>query len=110
VQIGTAMAIVFGILGVASMSFRIQTMLVNPMLAFIGMFVFFAGQQELAAVRYRYAFGRQEPLDVLPVDQDQYDWPSASPRVGFSGFTWDSGSGRWIEWRNGRPVHTISVG
>ena len=110
VQIGTAMAIVFGVLGLTSMFSRAESWFMNPMLAFIGLFVFFAGQQELAAVRYRHAFGHKEPLDVLPVDQDAYDWPTSSPRGGFSGFTWDSGSGRWIEWRNGRPVHTISVG
>lgn len=99
VQIGIAMAVIFGVIG----------LLGNPMLALIGVFVFFAGQQELAAVRYRYAARYQEPLDVIPVQEDLYDWPTKDPRGGYSGFTWDSGSGRWIEWRNGRPVHSISV-
>jgi Zn-dependent protease len=97
-QIGVAMAVVFGLVG----------LIVNPMLTLLGIFVFFAGQQELAAVRYRYARQFSEPLDVLPAYEEELDWPKPT-RVGFSGFTWDSGSDRWIEWRNGRPVHTISV-
>jgi Zn-dependent protease len=99
-QIGIAMAVIFGVVG----------MLSNPMLAFVGLFVFFAGQQELAAVRYRSGRGYREPLDVQPAFEDEeLDWPKPTPRGGFSGFTWDSGSDRWIEWRNGRPVHTISA-
>jgi len=109
VQIGVAMAAVFCFLGLFSMVSRIEGWLFNPMLALVGLFVFFAGQQELAAVRYRYAYRSHEPLDVIPVPEDEFDWPTANPRGEFSGFTWDSGSGRWIEWRNGRPVHTISV-
>jgi Zn-dependent protease len=99
VQIGVAMAVLFVIAGIFS----------SPTLTLVGVFVFFAGQQELAAVRYRHARPSQEPLDVLPVHEEAYDWPSVAPRSGFSGFTWDSGSGRWIEWHNGRPIHTISV-
>jgi len=100
VQVGIAMAMVLGIGGLLIYH--------NPMLALIGAFVYFAGQQELAAVRYRYARQWHEPLDVLPAYEDEMDWPKPT-RAGFSGFTWDSGSDRWIEWRNGRPVHTISV-
>jgi len=100
VQIGVAMAVVFGIVGLVTGQL---------MLPVIGVFVYLVGQQELAAVRYRYAYRSREPLDVIPVPEDEFDWPTANPRGEFSGFTWDSGSGRWIEWRNGRPVHTISV-
>jgi Zn-dependent protease len=100
-QIGVAMAVVFGIAGLL--------IFMNPMLAVVGVFVYFAGQQELAAVRYRYAHRIHEPLEVLPAYEDELDWPTPAPRRGFSGFTWDSGSERWIEWRNGRPVQTISV-
>ena len=94
-----AMAVVFGVVG----------LFINPMLPLVGLFVFFAGQQELAAVRYRYARRAHDPLEVLPAYEDELDWPTPAPRRGFSGFTWDTGSERWIEWRNGRPVHTISV-
>jgi len=97
-QIGVAMAVVFGLIG----------LIINPMLTLLGIFVFFAGQQELAAVRYRYGRRYSEPLDVLPAYEEELDWPKPT-RAGFSGFTWDSGSDRWIEWRNGRPVHSISV-
>jgi len=99
VQIGVAMAAAFGIVG----------LLYNPMLVLVGVFVFIVGQQELAAVRYRFAVPSREPLDVLPVHQHAYNWPTRAPRSEFSGFTWESGTGRWIEWRNGQPVHTISV-
>jgi Zn-dependent protease len=100
VQIGVAMAVLFAIAGLFS----------GLTLTLVGVFVFFAGQQELAAARYRHAYQSREPLDVLPAHEDVYDWPTPpASRAGFSGFTWDSGSGRWIEWRNGRPVHTISV-
>ena len=98
-QIGVAMAVLFGLIG----------LFVNPMLTLLGVFVFFAGQQELAAIRYRYARRSHDPLDVLPAYEEELDWPKTTPRGGFSGFTWDTGSDQWIEWRNGRPVHTISV-
>ena len=98
-QIGVAMAVLFGLIG----------LYVNPMLTLLGVFVFFAGQQELAAIRYRYARRSHDPLDVLPAYEEELDWPKTTPRGGFSGFTWDTGSDQWIEWRNGRPVHTISV-
>ncbi len=98
-KIGVAMAVLFGLIG----------LFVNPMLTLLGVFVFFAGQQELAAIRYRYARRSHDPLDVLPAYEEELDWPKAAPRGGFSGFTWDTGSDQWIEWRNGRPVHTISV-
>jgi Zn-dependent protease len=100
-QIGVAMAVIFGIAGLL--------IFMNPMLAVVGVFVYFAGQQELAAVRYRYSHRIHEPLEVLPAYEDELDWPMPAPRRGFSGFTWDSASERWIEWRNGHPVHTISV-
>jgi Zn-dependent protease len=109
VQVGMAMAIVFMVIGAVSFVSRVTAFLFNPMLALIGFFVYFAGQQELAAIQYRHFRRSQEPLDVLPVQEDVFDWPRPAARGEFSGFTWDSGSGRWIEWRNGRPVHTISV-
>jgi Zn-dependent protease len=99
VQIGVAMAVLFAIAGLFA----------SPTLLLIGVFVFFAGQQELAAVRYRHGYRSREPLDVLPAQEEVYDWSTPTSRASFSGFTWDSGSGRWIEWHNGRPVHTISV-
>jgi Zn-dependent protease len=110
-QIGVGMAVLLGMAGLPVFANSKLAMIGfgNPMLVLIGLFVYFAGQQELAAVRYRYARRFDEPLEALPVYQEELDWPKPVSRGGFSGFTWDSGSERWIEWRNGRPVHTISV-
>ena len=80
------------------------------MLMLVAVFLFFAGQQELAAVRYRAAVRRNAPLDVLPVTDVTFTPPRTAPGdPSFSGFTWDSHTHLWIEWRNGRPVNTISV-
>src|SRR5205085_8045252 len=64
-QIGVAMAIVMGLIGLRF----------SPMLTVLALFVFFAGQQELAAVRYRYARQSSEPLEVLPAYEEESDWP-----------------------------------
>lgn len=88
-------------------------------LVLIAVFVFFAGQQELAAVRFR-EMARQAtgwpfvqpaapsygpgPANVEIIDQTP---PVNQP--GFSGYTWDGQARLWIYWRNGRPVHTIPV-
>ncbi len=87
-----------------------------PML--IAAFVFFAGQQELAAVRFRDMARRW--TDGQPVHPSAAQGPTPAngeiidqtPPVnqpGFSGYTWDGQARLWIYWRNGRPVHTIPV-
>jgi Zn-dependent protease len=79
----------------------------GPMLTVVGMFVLFAGQQELAAVRHRAA-ARNAPL--LEAMAAHVHVPvAAPPEPGFSGFTWDRRAGFWIEWRDGRPVHACHV-
>jgi len=80
----------------------------GPMLMFVALFVFFVGQQELAAIRYQ-AMRPRGPLDVRPVAPEAPPQvaPSADPL--FSGFTWDAQSRLWIRWHNGRPIQTISV-
>src|SRR5262249_35645421 len=80
-----------------------------PGLALIAVFVVFTGQQELAMVRYREAQRELEPLEVLPADDEGFDLLGRSDNSRFSGFTWDSQRRLWIEWRNGWPVHTISM-
>jgi Zn-dependent protease len=78
----------------------------SPLLMLIGLFVGYAGQRELAAVRRSHSRRtRPEPLEVLPAD----DVVLAAPEGDFSGFTWDQQAGLWIQWRNGRPVHKICV-
>src|SRR5262249_13223186 len=78
-------------------------------LMLLSIFVMLMGQQELMAVRYRERMGQQEPLEVLPADGDVIDVGALPARPNFSGFTWDSRQGIWVEWRDGRPIHTISV-
>lgn len=77
-------------------------------LGLVALFVIFAGQQELAAVRDRAAHPHDEVIDVYPAEE-VYDAPIYPARQGFSGFTWDSRAHLWVEWRNGRPIHRISV-
>jgi Zn-dependent protease len=95
-SLGFVMAVLFA-MGAAYFS--------NLMLLLIGVFVLFAGQQELAAVRYREAMRHREPLDVLPAEPVLQDQPVPVVRP-FSGFLWDSRAGRWVEWRNGRPFYS----
>ncbi|HXG09014.1 MAG TPA: site-2 protease family protein [Gemmataceae bacterium] len=83
----------------------------NPMLILIAGFVLFAGQQELMAMRRRYAARRAEPLDVLPaaavvpVEERPAAQPVVPPvGVGFTGAVWDSRSRVWVLWHNGRPI------
>jgi Zn-dependent protease len=91
-----------------------------PMLALVGLFVFFIARQELAAVRLRETARSREAervmienmskpaVDVIP--PDAFLDRSAIPlEPNFSGFTWDRKAGMWIEWRYGRPVHARSA-
>lgn len=80
----------------------------NPMLIVVGLFVMFAGQQELYAVRQREAQRRATARNVLPPPYLRVT--AGPPEVGFSGFTWDRDHRCWIEWRGGRPVHACYVG
>lgn len=102
-----------------SVLFMIGSFSFGPMLALVGLFVFFIAQQELAAVRLREIARHREvervmienmakpAVDVIP--PDAFLDRSAMPlEPNFSGFTWDRKAGMWIEWRNGRPVHACS--
>jgi hypothetical protein len=74
--------------------------------------VIFAGQQEVAMVRYRDAVRRRAQLagQEPSFPQGPYIQPSAlPPEPDFSGFTWDHQHQVWIEWRHGRPVHACVV-
>jgi Zn-dependent protease len=79
-----------------------------PTLALIGVFVIFAGLQELAMVRQREARRNAEPIDVLPAGDEPYvvHGPVDSK---FSGYTWDSRAQAFIRWRQGRPVAMYSA-
>jgi Zn-dependent protease len=81
----------------------------NPVLALIGIFVFFAGQQELAAVR-RHEFLRQtQPLDVLPADAEVLDAIPVNTDEHFSGSVWDEQRRLCVIWRNGRPIYSYRL-
>jgi Zn-dependent protease len=105
--LGVLMSVFFIFLGLVSVLPLFPNFAPMPMLILVGMFVLFAGQQELAAVRYRESRRWAEPLDVLPADEVLLPgMPPPHPR--FSGFTWDSHARLWVQWSNGRPIHTIS--
>src|SRR5262249_30782003 len=108
--LGAAVAIFF-LIGMPILSALVGSFGPNVfMWSLVALFVFFAGQQELAAVRYREQRRALEPLEVLPADDDAIPEVLAVPDdYGFCGYTWDSRTGHWTEWRNGRPVHTISL-
>jgi Zn-dependent protease len=95
-EIAAAAGVVMAVLFAAAGMFLLK----NPMLVVVAVFVFFAGQQELAAVRRREAVRRLAPIDVLPADDEP-----AQP-LGFSGFVWDHRGRVWVLWQNGRPVAT----
>jgi Zn-dependent protease len=102
--VGVVMAVLFG-LGYLLLG-RMVPWFDNPMLILVGLFVWFAGQQELAGVRRQEALRLAEPIDVLPAEPAPY----AGVEPGFSGFTWDSRFRAWVVWRNGRPVARYSAG
>jgi Zn-dependent protease len=78
----------------------------SPMLLLVGMFVFFAGQQELYMVRYRDAQRRAAGMTgPWPMPAPYIRPPQSAPEPNFSGFTWDRQHHVWIEWRDGRPVY-----
>jgi hypothetical protein len=84
----------------------------SPMLVLVGLFVFLAGQQELAALRYREAQVRREStlwpgLQTRPQDGAFANEPLIDPR--YSGYIWDSRVGAWVLWQNGRPVQAYWV-
>jgi Zn-dependent protease len=96
--IGAGMAGIFFLVGIWNGAF---------LLMLISIFVVMMGQQELAAVRHRERMRREAALEVLPADPDVLGTLPAKPN--FSGFTWDSKLGMWVEWRNGRPVHAVAI-
>jgi Zn-dependent protease len=92
--LGIVMAVLFGLAG----------LFFSPMLILVAAFVFFAGQQELAAVRQREARRRAEPIDVLPADDEAVEVRPTPVNGRFSGLTWDQRFRVWVQWHNGRPI------
>ena len=81
----------------------------NPVLALIGVFVFFAGQQELLAVRRQELLRHSRPLDVLPADTDILDAIPVNTDQQFSGSVWDEQRRLCVIWRNGRPIYSYRL-
>jgi len=79
VQFGLVMAVLMG-----AGAFFWHT----PSLALIAVFVFFAGRQELMALRYREQMRGAEPLWALPGDRDPTEAAPAPEYGGFTGFRW----------------------
>jgi Zn-dependent protease len=103
-NIGMAMAALLVFVAITGIFPALQ----SPMLMLIAVFIYFAGQQELNAVRYQEANRWASPLEVRPVEDTSAVGNPPSER-GFSGFTWDSRARLWIQWRNGHPINTISA-
>jgi Zn-dependent protease len=81
----------------------------SPFLAVIAVFIWFAGQQELYAVRMRERLRTAEPIDVLPAD-DNMEYALTPPREPhYSGYTWNERLHAWVLWRDGRAVAAFSV-
>jgi Zn-dependent protease len=73
----------------------------NPMLLLVAMFVVFAGQQELHALRQRQARSQAvlAPGGALAAEQ-----ASVARPTGFTGFIWDQNGHVWVKWQDGQPV------
>jgi Zn-dependent protease len=89
-----------GIGVVMALLFAVAAFFVNPMLLVLAAFVFFAGRQELAALRRRYA---------EPIDADVIEAEPVEPQPPFSGVLWDRHLRMWVVWRDGRPVGMFSA-
>ncbi|MFO0843622.1 MAG: site-2 protease family protein [Gemmataceae bacterium] len=66
----------------------------TPSLALVPLFVIFAGQMELSALRQRELRRSDVPVAVQ----------GPTPLGGFTGFVWDRDRHVWVRWVDGRPV------
>lgn len=82
----------------------------NPLLPAVAVFVFLAGQQELAGIRYREALRQTPPAIAVPVLRHGLFEPTEMVMgPGFSGTTLDQQAGVGIHWHNGRPISTFTL-
>jgi Zn-dependent protease len=95
----TEVAATVGLFGAGALAF--VGLMWNPSLVLVSVFVAFAGQQELAALRRREVERRME-VEVLPV----VEAPVHPQLAGFTGFLWDRDNRTWVRWVNGRPAET----
>jgi Zn-dependent protease len=104
VYVGMFMAGILGLLGLV-LTVTVQ----NPSLLLVTMFVFAAGQRELAMTRRRYAMLMEEPIDVLPAGDDPPPPRLHGAEPGFSGMAWDVSRRAWVIWQDGRPVSSYGA-
>jgi Zn-dependent protease len=109
-RVGMALAVVLSVLPLLTAVGLLGNvpLFQSPILVLLGAFVLFAGQRELAGLRYREAQRRAEVLEALPANPDEIDPEPASPPL-FTGFVWDGSTRAWVLWRNGRPVATFTA-
>ena len=99
-KLGGLFAVIFVIWGIV---------LADPIRIIIGIFVFFIGRQELAAVRYKETIRQAQPLDVLPADTEVLDALPVNTDEHFSGSVWDEQRRLCVIWRNGRPIYSYRL-
>jgi Zn-dependent protease len=98
--LGTVFAVLLAAWGVVGL-----VVVGNPLTLLVALFVYLAGQQELAAVRHRTGAGASE-RQVVPLVVDMAAIP---PEPHFSGYTWDPRHRAWIRWQDGRPIHACPL-
>ncbi len=99
-KLGGVFAVIFVIWGIV---------LADPIRIIIGIFVYFIGRQELAAVRYRESIRNAQPLDVLPVNTEILDAIPVTTDEHFSGSVWDEQRRLCVIWRDGRPIYSYRL-
>jgi Zn-dependent protease len=102
-EIAAGVGVVFAVLiGVMAL------LLHNPLAVVLAVFVVFAGQQELRAIRWAEQLRAEPRVVPEPVIRPLVIHPAApAPQdlnAAFSGFTWNPETGVWVQWRDGRPV------
>jgi Zn-dependent protease len=76
----------------------------NFSLVFVAIFVAFAGQMELAALRQREFQRRQELFEPFVTEPVVVEPTPHRPLEGFTGLIYDRDNRVWVWWVNGRPI------
>jgi Zn-dependent protease len=79
----------------------------QPMLLILALFLFMAGQQELALVRFQASHPSRMPLLLAPFAPDVLDVVPVPVEHAYTGAVWDSERRVWVLWRDGKPVRTF---
>jgi Zn-dependent protease len=79
------------------------------MLMVVGLFLFVAGQQELAYVRFQAGRNKRHADPSLPLTTDILDVVPVPIETTFNGAVWDQSHRVWVLWQDGRPVRTFRM-